>query len=246
MDKPKISLIIPAYNEERFIGDCLDYAITHSDGRFFEIIVIDNASTDGTAKIAGSRRGVRVVREERKGLTKARERGLREAKGDFLAYIDADTRMPKHWFDLALKTLKKHDGIVCLSGPYKYHDAPLFTKLFLNSSWWLSAPLTYRIVGYMVLGGNFIAKKSALEAMGGFDQTIEFYGEDTDIARRLSAFGKVVFKMNFFIFSSSRRFADEGTIKTNIVYGLNFLWMVIFHRPFTKKYRDIRPTAKNK
>jgi glycosyltransferase involved in cell wall biosynthesis len=243
MNNPKISLVIPAYNEEKYIGDCLDYAIKNSEGRFFEIIVIDNASSDRTAEIAASRPGVRVVREDKKGLTKARQRGLEEASGDFIAYTDADTRLPKKWFETALDVFSKNPKAVCLSGPYIYYDLSGFKNMILTALWWLTAPLTYRIVGYMVLGGNFIAKKSALLAMGGFDTNIEFYGEDTNIARRLSKFGKVIFRMDFTIDSSARRFIHEGMFKVNFLYGINFLWQVAFHRSRTKVYSDIRPNS---
>ena len=94
----KISLVIPAYNEESYIGECIDCAILASRGRVYEIIVVNNASTDRTKEIA-IRKGVRVVDEPEKGLTKARQRGLIEATGDYIAYIDADTRMPNMWFD---------------------------------------------------------------------------------------------------------------------------------------------------
>src|SRR5689334_22582165 len=103
MSKLKISLIICAYNEEKYLGDCLDSAIKNSNGNFFEIIVVDNASTDNTKLIAEKRPGVRVVKEERKGLTRARQRGYEEAKGDILAYLDADTKMPKGWVERVIK-----------------------------------------------------------------------------------------------------------------------------------------------
>ena len=64
--KHKISLIIPAYNEEKYIGSCLDHAIKNSGGKFSEIIVVDNVSTDSTKSLAERRPGVRVIREERK------------------------------------------------------------------------------------------------------------------------------------------------------------------------------------
>jgi glycosyltransferase involved in cell wall biosynthesis len=244
MDRPKISLIIPAYNEEKYLGDCLKAATDNSAGRFHEIIVIDNASTDHTREVAEKFPGVRVVREEQKGLTRARARGLAEATGDLLAYIDADTRLPKNWLGILLDFYDKNPGAVCLSGPYHYYDGNQYRNFILHILWWIYAPTTYRFVGYMVLGGNFVARREALLAMGGFDKTIEFYGEDTDIARRLNKLGKVVFKMNFFIYSSSRRFNVEGIFKTNYIYTMNFLWEVFFHRPYTKKYQDIRPNDK--
>jgi GT2 family glycosyltransferase len=110
----------------------------------------------------------------------------------------------------------------------------------MHGIWWLVGPLTYRMVGFMVLGGNFAAKRTSLINMGGFDKTIDFFGEDTDIARRLSKHGKVLFNMSFFIYSSSRRYISDGLMKTSWVYLINFLWPVIFHKPFTKKYKDIR------
>jgi glycosyltransferase involved in cell wall biosynthesis len=235
----KISLIIPAYNEENYIGECIDCAILASHGRLHEIIVVNNASTDKTKEIA-IRKGVRVVDEPEKGLTKARQRGLIEATGDYIAYIDADTRMPNDWFDKIEYYFSKKPDIVCLSGPYKYYDASLYQRIVMSILWYTSAPIVYRFVGYMVLGGNFITKKSALLDIGGFDKNIDFFGEDTDIARRLSKTGKVVFKMDFFIRTSCRRLKKEGLIITNIKYGLNFIWEVFFHRPFTNKSTDIR------
>ena len=237
---PKISLVIPAYNEEKYIGRCLDSAIKNSDGKFFEIIVIDNASTDNTKEEVLKRKGVKIFREEKKGLVKARQRGLEEAKGDYLAFIDADTKIPEDWMDKALLFFSSDNKAVSLSGPYRYYDAPIFYKIIMNSLWWIFAPTMYRLVGYMVLGGNFIAKKSALIEMGGFDTNIEFYGEDTDIARRISKFGKSVFRMDFFIYTSYRRIKNEGVVWSNLKYALNFIWPVLFHRPFTKRYKDIR------
>lgn len=242
----KISLIIPAYNEEDSIGACVDAALKNSHDLFHEIIVIDNASTDRTKEIiekkiqVGTSTTLRVVTETNKGLTRARQRGLLEATGDLLAYTDADTLLPETWAEDALKVFNANEKVVCLSGPYRYHDGSWWRNAIMTTLWYLSAPIMYRIVGYMVLGGNFIARKWALEKMGGFDKNIEFYGEDTDIARRLSKFGKVVFRMDFFIYSSGRRFEDEGLIRTNYVYAMNFLWQVIFHKPFTWKYKDIR------
>ena len=236
----KLSFVIPAYNEEKYLGACLDSVIKNAGGKFFEIIVVDNGSTDRTKEVAMARAGVRVVHEARKGLTRARQRGLESASGDVIAYIDADSILPAGWFEKFQRIFNEVPNIVCLSGPYRYHDGPVWKRTILSSLWWLSAPITYRIVGYMVLGGNFVAKRQALIAMGGFDTRIEFFGEDTNIARRLNNHGKVVFRMDFFIGSSSRRFNSEGLIRTNTVYILNFLSEVFLHRPWTKKYQDIR------
>ena len=137
MKNYKISLVICAYNEEKYIGDCLDYAIKNSNGNFFEIIVIDNASTDNTKSEALKRAGVKVVREDQKGLTKARQRGFMEAKGDILAYIDADTRIPEGWMDRLINAFEKNDEVVLVSGPYIYHDISKFQQFLVKMYWYI-------------------------------------------------------------------------------------------------------------
>jgi glycosyltransferase involved in cell wall biosynthesis len=239
MADTKISLVIPAYNEEAYLGGCLDSVIASGAG-FHEIIVIDNASTDRTAEVAAARPGVRVVREPKKGLLNARQRGYLEATGDAVAYIDADTRMPKGWYERAEATLSAHPEIVALSGPARYWDATPWQRAVLAVLWRVSAPIAYRIVGYMIYGAHFVVRKSALDAIGGFNHAIEFYGEDTDLAQRLSQLGKVKFDTGFVILSSARRFATEGMFRTNLVYVLNFVWPVLFGRPFTRAHKDVR------
>src|SRR3989338_4132988 len=94
-----ISLIIPAYNEEASIGQCLETAIKNSKGRFKEIIVVDNASTDKTAEIARRYPSVTVVYEARKGTGNARQTGFEHSHGDIAAYIDSDSLIPEDWVD---------------------------------------------------------------------------------------------------------------------------------------------------
>src|SRR5206468_11715110 len=122
----KLSIIVPAHNEELYLADCLmsvamEIKANHDRGPF-EVIVVNNASTDRTAEIAARFPGVRVAYEPRKGLTRARQRGLVEAQGQILAYVDADTRMPSGWVRQVLDLFKSDDQVVCVSGPYVYYD----------------------------------------------------------------------------------------------------------------------------
>jgi glycosyltransferase involved in cell wall biosynthesis len=236
----QISLIIPAHNEEHALGGCLDSALAEGGGRFHEIVVVDNASSDATAAVAASRPGVRVISEPVKGLTSARQRGYAETTGEFLAYVDADTRMPRGWLAHAERVFAERPEAVSLSGPARYWDAPRWRRAVLGVAWRLAAPPAYWLAGYMLYGANFIVRRSALDAIGGFNRDLDFYGEDTDLARRLSRHGKVVFDMRFAILSSARRFETEGMLRTNAVYALNFAWPALFGRPFTTRHRDVR------
>jgi len=76
--------------------------------------------------------------------------------------------------------------------------------------------------------------------MGGFDENIEFYGEDTDIARRAHKFGKVKFSLSFVMPTSGRRFSGQGYFKTAYTYFINFTSEVLFKKPVSKEHTDIR------
>lgn len=235
----KISLIIPAYNEEKYLGACLEHAIKNSDGKFFEIIVVDNASTDRTGEIAKSFQNVRVVREENKGLTRARQRGFVESSGNILANIDADTRMPKGWVEQIIKEFKKDKNLVCLSGPYIYYDASIWQSFLVRNFWLLAMPI-YWITGYMATGGNHVIKRETLEKMNGFNTEIELFGEDTNTARRASKYGKVKFKLKFAMPTSGRRLIKDGLLKNSIIYISQFFSEAIIRKSIIKKYKDIR------
>ena len=239
----KLSLIVPAYNEEAYLPDCLRAATeelqSHAARGPFEIIVVDNASTDRTADVAAGFPGVRVVHEPRKGLTSARQCGLKAARGNIVAYVDADTRMPPGWLGRVLDAYDDEE-VVCVSGPYVYYDLPAFQRALVKLYWVLLAKPTYWLTRYMAVGGNFAASKAALLQIGGFDTSIAFYGEDTNIARRLSKTGDVVFDLDLVMQTSARRLHAEGIVMTALRYVLNFMSEVVLKRPATTRYRDIR------
>ncbi|MDD4989033.1 MAG: glycosyltransferase family A protein [Candidatus Pacebacteria bacterium] len=237
---PRISLIICAHNEEKHIGECLRSVIKNSGGKLHEIIVVDNASTDRTKEIAESFPGVRVSHEKNKGLIRARAHGHTKAKGEILAFIDADTKMPPGWVDTVIDEFKKDKNLACLSGPYIYFDIPKWKQALVAVYWHGLAFPIYLLVGFMAVGGNFAIRKDVLDKMGGFDTSIEFYGEDTNIARRASKFGKVKFKLSMPMHTSGRRLTHHGIFKTSALYISNFLSEVIWHKPITKKYKDVR------
>lgn len=239
-----LSIVIPAYNEQDYLPDCLNCVqaeIARNTAREdIEVVVVDNASTDRTAAVAAAFEGVRVVHETAKGLTRARQKGLEAARGDIIAYIDADTRMPAGWIARLLASFARGERIVCVSGPYIYDDAPWPQRLLVRLYWWLLALPSYWLTRYMAVGGNFAARRSALEQIGGFDTDIAFYGEDTNIARRLAEVGKVWFRLSLPMRTSSRRLQSEGTVRTALTYVANFLSEVFLKRPITRGYRDVR------
>src|SRR4029453_16166823 len=102
---PFASVIVPVLDGESTIADCLDAVLaTHYPADRREILVIDNGSSDGTAALIQAR-PVRYLREERRGVSNARNRGLAESRGEILAFVDADCLGEPHWFTDAPRPL---------------------------------------------------------------------------------------------------------------------------------------------
>jgi glycosyltransferase involved in cell wall biosynthesis len=250
----RLSFVIPAYNEEHYLPGCLDSILSqtrdlpNSGQDIVEIIVVNNASTDNTRQVALNYPGVRVVDEPRKGLTWARQAGFTASTGSLIANVDSDCRLTPGWIAQVLNTFEHEPRLAALSGPLVYYDLTP-TQRFLVRIFYATAFLTYVInrwvlrVGSMVQGGNFVLNRWALEAIGGFNLDISFYGEDTDIARRLNDVGKVRFTFDLKMFSSARRLKREGILTIAARYSINYIWTTFLKRPFTPTYIDIREDA---
>lgn len=238
------SLVIPAYNEELYIADCLDCVLRNGGSLIDEIIIVNNASTDRTASLVSRyierNPHIKLIDEQEKGLTKARHAWYREASGDIIAYIDADTRMPPNWAHAILAAFTTSPQVGFVSWPYLYYDAAWYVRI---GNWLYRRVIAYPaylLLGYMWVGGNFAIKKEVLDQIGWFDTHIAFYGEDTDIARRASHCSKVKFLLHIAMPTSARRFARQGVLSTTIIYMINFLSQSIFHKSANISYKDFR------
>lgn len=243
----KISFVIPAYNEENYLKDCLESIFRELDGKKvnYEIIVVNNASTDKTKQIAKSFKNVKVIDEPEKGLVHARKTGYLASNGDLIANVDADTRLTKGWLDKVLLEFKD-SNLTGLSGPFIYYDLPRkyqpmvrFFYYYAFSLYLLNRYIFRR--GSMLQGGNFIIRRSALKKIGGFDdKNFSFYGEDADIAMRLHSTGNVKWTFSLPMYSSGRRLAGEGPFTLSSRYTINYIWVSLFGKPFTHEVIDIR------
>ncbi|MEN9614356.1 MAG: hypothetical protein RLZZ347_663 [Candidatus Parcubacteria bacterium] len=243
----KLSIVIPAYNEEKRIGACLTSIVRATESKHYdiEIVVVDNASTDKTAEIARSFPQVKVVFESQKGIVWARKAGLSASTGELIANIDADTLMPVSWPDTVFARFTKDCALLALSGPYIYYDLSTLTRFWIRLFY--MAGYVFEGVSSVLLhvksnlqGGNYVVRREALEKIGGYNTAISFYGEDSDIGRRLNAIGKIQWTFALPMYTSGRRLAEEGLVKMGCKYALNYLWMTFAKRPFTKEYSDIR------
>lgn len=243
----KLSFVIPAYNEEEYIGECLEAIVAQKQTLPYdvEVIVVNNNSTDRTEEVVRHYPGVKIVKEKEKGIVRARRAGYRAATGDLIANVDADNRIPRGWIRRVMESFEDDKRLVALSGPVVYYDAPFkvrfFTRLFYYVGFVMNtiSPSLFP----MLQGGNFVVRKSAMEKLGGYETDPNiFYGEDTDVARRMNKVGKVKFTFKLPIKSSGRRLAKEGGLTIAARYAANYFWMIFFKRPYTKTYKDVRPS----
>jgi len=232
-----ISFVIPCYNEEAHIKNCIRSIRKNVWYVPYEIIVVDNNCTDKTVEIAESELAI-IIKEPRKGVVFARQAGYEAATGRLIANIDADSEITDGWVWEALSCLS-NDNVVAVTGPLEYDGASfklrMFTKLY-----YLIAKLSNDHIGVFLQGGNAMIKKKALDKVGGYDLSIAFYGEDTMTAKRIQHLGKIVFNMYMVTTTSPRRLEEQGLIKTTWMYLTNYFSVTFKNKSTTDEYKDYR------
>jgi glycosyltransferase involved in cell wall biosynthesis len=240
-----ITAVVCAYNEQSLLPGCLHSLLAQTRGPD-AIIVIDNASTDRTGDVARAIPGVRVIGEPRKGLVVARETARRAAATDILAFVDADCRPPITWLERVESQFASANPPVAVTGPYRFYDWDRSGRTLLRMYDALVAPPTHAMVQYLcgmgaiLYGGNFAVRRSALAAIGGFDQRIEFHGEDTNLGRRLTAIGRVALRGDCWVWTSARRYRAMGKAAVFSLYVRNFWSEILRHRPADDDHLDVR------
>jgi glycosyltransferase involved in cell wall biosynthesis len=184
-----ISLVIPAYNEERHLFDCLQSASTQAVP-FREIIVVDNASSDRTRQVAQQFPAVRIVREPRRGIVHARNAGFDAARGHIIARIDADTILPPDWSAHIVEFYSDEaNASSAWTGGGSFHDVP-FTKLVSFTYHLLAFRINQLLIGYPTLwGSNMALPATAWQAVRRRTCRRRGIHEDLDLAMHLHRSG---------------------------------------------------------
>jgi glycosyltransferase involved in cell wall biosynthesis len=204
--KPKISIVIPAYNEESHIGACLK-AISKLELKPYEVIVVDNMSTDKTAEIARSFAFARVIQETKQGVVYARDRGFNAARGDIIGRIDCDTLLPSNW-TAKLANIFQDDSVDAVSGGIHFYDIGLQHIIDgVDAYWraWVARKMAVR-KRIFLFGSNMAIRRSAWLAVRGRVCHKKGIHEDLDLSLHLSWIDlKVVFDPNLLANVSIRR-----------------------------------------
>ncbi|HYN10412.1 MAG TPA: glycosyltransferase [Vicinamibacterales bacterium] len=180
-----LSFIVPAHDEETLIGAILR-AITQAGdaaGHPYEVIVVDDASTDGTATVAAAE-GIRVVPIAARQIAKARNAGAAAAAGEILIFVDADTVITPAVVQATCRAIER--GAIGGGSAARLDEAsPWYAKFLMWLLAWAARPV--RIAN----GCYFFCTKPAFEQAGGFDERL-FAGEEIALSRTLKRQGQFV------------------------------------------------------
>lgn len=227
MSEYTFSVIIPAHNEEKYIGKCLQAvksAAKYVGDAKTEIIVVANRCTDKTVAIA-KHYGAKVVKNEEKCIAAIRNAGVREARGEIIVTIDADSLMTKY----SLREIK----FLLDSGNYVGGGTnPKFDRMSVGIAF-SSAYVAMNLIPIMMKNGGYLSGamfwlyKRDFDVIGGFDETLVSL-EDMDFAVRLKKLGdkrgqKYGTLKRSYILTSSRKFDEFGD------------WYLIKNRSLTKR-----------
>jgi glycosyltransferase involved in cell wall biosynthesis len=225
-----ISIIVPAYNEEKYIGATLDSIkqsqrfLLHETGLSTELIVVDNDSTDSTARIALSL-NAKVVQEPTHNIAKVRNAGAKAARGDVLVFVDADTTVPERLLWRIYEVLS--DGR-CFGGAIDTNHQParLSVKVYLRA-WRLLG----KVAG-MAQGATQFCRRDVYGSLHGYDETL-YMGEDVDFYWRLKQLAKrchaYVYLINDIQVSPSARRFDRWSVWRTLIWT-NPIFILFFRR----------------
>jgi peptidoglycan/xylan/chitin deacetylase (PgdA/CDA1 family)/glycosyltransferase involved in cell wall biosynthesis len=200
----KISVIIPARNEARLIADTLRSLQNQSFKGDYEIIVVDNGSTDATAEIARSH-GVRVVSAgEQKSVFYARQVGADATDGDIIVQADGDTLYPEHWLQQIADKLRDYPDAPAVSGRFLYRDFFLWSFIELTVRDWLNRISAFFFNRpFLVSGATFAFRRWAFNKVGGY-RNIPYSADQHGMTTRLRKFGQVLYDPKIYCLTSSR------------------------------------------
>lgn len=182
-----LSIIIPAFNEEDCIGQCLSSIQEVLKGRnvVYEVLVVDNGSVDGTSHVASSFHRVNLINIPRTSVAQARNYGAKTAQGRVFAFVDSDVVLKNSWGAEIEGLCGSKKKSFVTGGQYGVRDKPSWIEKF----WFGNMKSTH------INGGNLIVSRSAFFELSGFDSSLKT-GEDVDFCNKASSNSEIEYTLN--------------------------------------------------
>lgn len=227
-----VSVVIPAYNEEKYLGETLSRLNEQEHHGFdFEVIVANAQSTDKTIEIA-EKYGARVVSVPKINPAAARQLAIEQSHGEIICCIDADTLVPQNHLSCVVEEFNRDSAAVGLTGIIEGSGGNFFVNFIYKWMNTLFSRLNFLLGKTGFQGQSFAFRKSAFLKINGFNTNLHT-GEDFDLGCRMSKIGKIKLVPKTFGISSTRRL-KEGPLKT-ISRGFISYLRVVWKLPIGKK-----------
>ena len=241
----RFSVVVPCYNEESYLPAAIRSLQRQNFDGEYEIVVVDNNSTDATAEIARAL-GARVVTEPVPGVCNARQAGTEASGGEIVVSTDADTTHAPDWLEKIDRSFRTGEDVVAVVGPCRYQDGPLWGKVFARALFG-AVGLVYRARGRTcyVSATNIAFRR---DRWSGYDTELTQGGDELDVLRRLRRQGTVIYDKTNPTFTSGRRFARGFVYNLFVSLFVFYLSAYFVNRMFGRRvlgsapaYRDNRP-----
>ncbi len=179
--KPLVSVIIPSYNGEKFIAQALE-SVFEQDYQPFEVIIVDDGSTDRTAQIIDKYENIQYIYQSNQGVSSARNKGVAASSGEIIAFLDSDDYWPTNRLTVTVRYFQQHPEVGYVLGKQMMFVEPGCAVPAWIKAEWLTAPQDASNTGVLV------ARRVTYERVGLFNKDYKG-GEDTEWLVRASEAG---------------------------------------------------------
>ena len=225
---PRVSVLVCAYNAADTLDDCLA-SLEALDYPAFEIVVVNDGSTDGTSAIARRYRRVRVIDTPNGGLSVARNVALAHATGDIVAYTDADVRAHPQWLTYLVQPFLERD-VAGAGGPNVVPpDDPWLAQCVARSPGAPTHVMLDDVIAEHVPGCNMAFRREALLALGGFNPIFGCAADDVDVCWRFQAVGAEIGFAPAALVWHHHRSSLRAYWKQQFGYGQSEAWLTRRH-----------------
>lgn len=224
-----VSVVIPTLNEAEYIKTCLDTLLNQSYPKDkYEVLVVDSDSTDGTIDIVKAycrnHNNVTLIFEPKKSASAARNKGIKMAKGEIIAFIDADTIIPRNWLSKSRENFERNPKLGVVGGPdCTPNEDPYIAQMIglMENSERKITELTNKEAAMWIKSCNCACLKEVLDDVGNFNEDVPpmFYFDETPLWLKMITKGyKAYFNPKLYVFHRRQRSVKEF-LKTAYRYG---------------------------